>query len=373
MKQIKIFIDCHVFENGFQGTRTYLQGIYEQLLKEDTFHFYFASNTVENLESVFGKRDNITFVKYKYHNKFLRLLLDIPAIIKRYKIDYAHFQYMVAPVKNCKYIVTNHDILFVDFPEFFPWFFRIQKSFLYKHGLRKADIKLTVSEYSKQKINEHFHVDNIVITPNAVNDTFYENYNKAAVKEEVKRKFNLNKYIIYISRWEPRKNHQLVLKAFLDLKLYPDYHLIFIGDQSIHNQEYSDLYDSLDEAIKNKIITLQKTDFKTMITLLRGADASVYPSFAEGFGIPPLESVAAKVPTIYSNTTGMSDFDYMEEFSFDPNNQEQFNTKLKMILENDFSLRLEELAALTKVKFNWAASANVLRNCIFKEEKVKKI
>jgi glycosyltransferase involved in cell wall biosynthesis len=373
MKQIKVFVDCHVFDNGFQGTRTYLQEIYQQLIKDDTFKFYFAANNIENLESIFGKGSNIIYVEYKHYNKFLRLLFDIPAIIKKHQIDYAHFQYIVPPIKKCKYIVTTHDLLTIDFPAYFPRLFRLKTYLLYKHGMKKADIKLTVSQYSKQKIKEHFQYDNVYITPNAISDIFYENYNKTTLKEEVKQRFNINKYIIYISRWEPRKNHQLVLKAFIDLKLYPEYHLVFIGDQSIKNKEYSDMYKHLDDEIKNKIITMQKTDFKTMLTLLRGANASVYPSIAEGFGIPPLESLAAKIPTICSNATAMSDFDYMEDFLFDPNNQEQFNNKLKMILENDFSCHFEKLSCLTKEKYNWITSANILRTCILNKEKGEEI
>lgn len=369
MKPIKIFVDCHLFDKGFSGTRTYLLGIYEHFVKDVGFHFYLASNNVEQLESVFGQRDNITYVRYKYHNRILRLLFDTPAIIKKNQINYAHFQYILSPIKTGKYILTAHDVLFMDFPEYFPLLFRLTYKFLYKVGLKKADIKLTVSQYSKERITKHFAHNDVLITPNAVNDVFYENYDKAAINAEVAQKFNLDKYIIYISRWEPRKNHQLVLKAFVDLNLYHDYQLVFIGDQSIENKEYLNQYEPLDKSIKERIITLRKTDFETMLTLLRGADASVYPSIAEGFGIPPLESIASRIPTICSNATAMSDFDFMEDFLFNPNDQEEFNTQLLSILKNDFSAKFEEFAAISKQRYNWKTSANILRDSILNNEK----
>jgi hypothetical protein len=97
--KIKIFVDCHVFDNGFQGTRTYIQGLYQELAKDENILFYFAANDIENLESVFGAKKNIKFLKYTFKNKFLRLLLNIPYLIIRNKIDFAHFQYIVPPIK----------------------------------------------------------------------------------------------------------------------------------------------------------------------------------------------------------------------------------------------------------------------------------
>jgi glycosyltransferase involved in cell wall biosynthesis len=67
---------------------------------------------------------------------------------------------------------------------------------------------------------------------------------------------------------------------------------------------------------------VQNIDFKIkvnsaeLLILVRGASLSVYPFIAEGFELP-LETAAAKVPTICSNTTVMFDFDFKEAL-FDP-------------------------------------------------------
>ena len=307
-KNIKIFVDCHVFDYGFQGTRTYIQGIYKEFIKDDNYEFYFAAKNIENLKNIFGVSKNIFYIKYSFKNKFLRLLIDIPKILKREKIDYAHFQYIVPPIKKSKYIVTTHDVLFIDFPVYFSFINRLKNIFLYKQGIRKSDIKLTVSDYSKQKIEEHFKVNDINITPNAVDPIFFEEYDKEKIIKIIEEKYSLKNYIIYVSRWEPRKNHELILKAFVELKLYETNQLLFIGDTTTTNKAYHEIYNNISDEIKDKIICLQKTDFETMLMLLRGANVSIYPSVAEGFGIPPLESIAAKIPTISSNTTAMSDF-----------------------------------------------------------------
>lgn len=362
--KLKIFVDCHVFDGGFQGTRTYIQGVYLELIKDKNIQFYFAAKDVDNLKSVFSKQSNITFLKYTFKNKFLRLLFDIPYFIVKNKIDFAHFQYIVSPIKFCKYIVTTHDVLFIDYPKYFSFLSRIKNTFLYQQGAKSANIRLTVSEYSKNKIAQHFNIHNYNITPNAVDNVFFEPYDKKEVQKIVFEKFKLTNYIIFISRWEPRKNQQLLLKSFIDLKLYDKYQLLLVGDTTSNNQEFFDIYNKLEETIKEKIIRMGKTDFQTMLLLLRGASVSVYPSIAEGFGIPPLESIAAGIPTICSNQTAMSDFTFLKKFEFDPNNEGEFNEKLKSILDTDFTQEFREISNQIKESYSWKKSATTLKKLI---------
>jgi glycosyltransferase involved in cell wall biosynthesis len=362
--KIKIFVDCHVFDYGFQGTRTYIQGIYKEFIKDKRYDFYFAAKNTENLKKIFGVCENVFYIKYTYSNKFLRLLIDIPKILKKEKIDYAHFQYIVPPIKKCKYIVTTHDVLFIDFPFYFSFLNKIKNTFLYRNGIRSANIKLTVSEYSKQKIEQHFKVKNIYVTPNAVDPIFFEDYDKKEVINKIKKKYSLKNYMIYVSRWEPRKKHELILKAFIDLKLYDKYQLLFIGDKTITNKAYNKIYNAVSDEIKNRIICLHRLDFESMLLLLRGAKISIYPSVAEGFGIPPLESVAAKIPTITSNQTAMSDFKFMNKFLFNPYDYDEFISKIKMILENDYDDEFTTLSQQINKKYTWFESMSVLKECI---------
>lgn len=363
INKTKIFVDCHVFDEGFQGTTTYIKGLYSELIKDYSIHFFLASNDIENLQNVFGIQENITYLKYRSHNKFYRLIIDIPRLIKIDKIDFAHFQYIVSPFKRCKYIVTTHDVLFLDFPEYFPTFNRLKNQFLYKWSARYSDVVLTVSEYSKKQIKEHFNITDVHITANAVSKVFFEGYDKRAIQKQVKEKYNLSKYIIFVSRWEPRKKHDLIIKSFVNLKLYKEYQLLFIGETTFENKIYNDFFNGLSPEIRNKVFNLKRVDFNEMLSLLRGAEVSVYPSIAEGFGIPPLESLAAGIPTVTSNATAMSDFDFLSSYSFDPMNQSDFEEKLLKAFKMEDS-ELQHLRECLKIKYNWKNAANVFRDTL---------
>lgn len=356
-KKIKIFVDCHVFDKGFEGTRTYIQGLYLELIKLEGYDFYFAAQNIQNLKSIFGTSNNVFYLQYKSHNKYYRLLVDAPKLIKRNKIDYAHFQYRVPPIKFCKYIVSIHDILFLDYPNYFPKLNSFMNHVLYKYSAKKSEVVLTGSYFSKERLEKHFKIKDVNVQVYGVEDVFYEAYDKEEIKEQIAKNFNASNYIIYISRHEPRKNHYLLLKAFIELELYKYHDLVLIGDVTFRDFKFDELFKNLDPIIQGKIKMLNKVAFTDMITFLRGSELAIYPSKAEGFGLPPLESVAAEVPTICSNTTSMAEFDFFGDDFIDPNNIESIKQNILKKLENPDTNRLKELATFVKQKYNWAASA----------------
>jgi glycosyltransferase involved in cell wall biosynthesis len=366
--QIKIFVDCHVFDGTFQGTTTYLKGIYSQFILDQDFHFFLASNNNEILENIFGHHKNVTYIQYKYSNKYVRILFEIPSIIRQNNIDFAHFQYIVPPFKYCKYIVTVHDILFKDYPQYFPLSYKIRNRILFKWSANYSDIVLTVSEYSQHRIQHHFNIKNVVVTPNAIDPVYYELYSKDYVKKQVLKEYGIDDYWIYISRWEPRKNHLSLLKVFVDNQYYKKYTLVFIGNDALKNKAYNQYFEGLSNEIKQKIIRLKQIDFVELVKLLRGAIISVYPSLAEGFGIPPLEALAARVPSICSNTTAMSDFDFMIEnnMTFQPHNLSDIKNCLDSNINETVNEKVDaQIREQMKSKYNWKLSVDNLKDAIF--------
>jgi glycosyltransferase involved in cell wall biosynthesis len=360
-KQYRLFVDCHFFDGSFQGTTTYLKGLYSEFILDKNIQFFLASNDSISLGKIFGHHENVTYIQYKYSNKFLRLLLDIPSIIKKNKIDFAHFQYIVPPIKYCKYIVTIHDILFIDYPKFFPFSYRFRNKFLFKWSSEHSDIVLSVSEYSKKQIQRYFKTKDVIVTPNAVDPIYFESYSKEFVKNKILQQYGFEDYWIYVSRWEPRKNHLSLLRVFVENAYYNYYYLVFIGDDAIESKMYNEYFEELSEEIKSKVIRLKKVPFEDLVKLIRGANISVYPSFAEGFGIPPIEALAANVPSICSNTTAMSDFDFMNNMMFQPNNLNE----IRICVDNNINTMVKpQVVDEMKKRYNWKSSVDKLKTAI---------
>ena len=143
---MKLLIDAHCFDyKTSEGINTYIRGIYSELIKSaEEIDFYFIASDIAKIQCIFGSKKNVHYIQLSSKNKFYRLLFEVPAIVRKYQIDYAHFQYTTPLIKNCKTIVTLHDILFVDYPNLFPFSYRLIKGILFKLSAKRADVLLTV-------------------------------------------------------------------------------------------------------------------------------------------------------------------------------------------------------------------------------------
>src|ERR1700753_3725030 len=153
-RQIRLFVDAHVLDQEYQGTRTFIREIYKVLSAKKELLLFLAANDTDNLKKYFPPQDNIVYLKYKSTSSLTRLGVEIPAMLRQNNIDYAHFQYITPIFKRKGYIVTIHDVIFSEYPDEFSRPYRIAKKFLYGRSARMADILTTVSAYSERSIRK---------------------------------------------------------------------------------------------------------------------------------------------------------------------------------------------------------------------------
>ena len=366
---MNILIDAHVFDDKHQGTRTYLKGLYTELIPlAKDWNFFMVASDVENLKHEFGAPPNVRYIQLKHHNKFYRLLVELPLIIKKYNIDYTHFQYIGLPFKRGKQIITTHDILFEqeEFKSYFPLKYRWMNGFLFKRSAKSADVLLTVSNYSRQQISELYKIplETIHITPNAVNAAFDKQL-KPEVSKDIKE---LGKYILYVARIEPRKNHLTLLKAFTELQLATKgYKLVFIGKHDIPNPELETYLATTKNQNANSVVWLDNIPNDCLSNYYKHCELFVFPSFAEGFGIPPLEAMMMGCKILCSKNTAMTDFNLPESLTFDPFNKEELKQKMEQQLYGDEPLL--EIYQPILSKYSWKKVAKDFHNLISKHYK----
>ncbi len=361
--QIRIFVDAHVFDGEYQGTLTYIKELYLNLLSNNPeILIYFGSCDVQNVKNVFGSFSNARFVQYSSVTSFKRIFIEVPRIINEIGCTHAHFQYIMPFNKNkkCQYIVTIHDVLFNDFPNEFSFFYRIKRNLLFLLSAKRADYLLTVSDYSKKKISEHYKIkpDDIVVIPNAVSEEFFQfDVSKGNAVSYISKKYDVRKFILYISRIEPRKNQIMLLRAFLDEQLWKKgYVLVLIGSNTLESDLFS-IIGGLRDNIKKSIRWIEQVDSDELKYFLKAADFFVYPSKAEGFGIPPLEAAALCTPVLCSNATAMKDFDFFDPYMFSPDDYDEFLKRFTDILMHYKSIDLLSIQNEVKNKYSWSQGA----------------
>ncbi len=350
---MRLLIDAHVFDDKFQGSRSYLKGLYVALIPiAKDWDFYFVAHDTENLEKEFGTFKNVHYLKYSSHNKYYRLLVDLPKLVKKNKIDVAHYTYISPLIKNCKTIITLHDILFKEnqFKKYFPLKYRLINDFLFKRSAKKSDLLVTISEYSRGKISDYYKIkkEDIYITPIAVSTDFTPD-GVASIKE----KYGFDKFILFVSRIEPRKNHVALLQAYNELGLAEKgYKLVFIGVEDIVTDELNDYKQNFKEQLAGNVHWLEGISYNELKGFYKDCDLFVFPSYGEGFGIPPLEAIVMDRKVLCSTATALADFNFPENMNFDPFNVEELKVKMKNILESDSS-EIEAVKESLLLKYNW--------------------
>lgn len=335
-QDIKIFVDAHVVDGPYQGSRTFIEHLYREIVNMEGIKIFMAAYNTEQLRKAFNNDERIHYVPYRSRNRLRRILLEIPAITKQHEIDYAHFQY-ISPVKiPCKTIVTTHDVIFRDIPSEFSLPYRIIKNFLYYRSASKADIVTTVSIHSKQSIQKHFNINKPVhVIPNGIHPEFFSRISKTKAIEYVYEKYGIEKFLLCVSRIEPRKNHAMMVRTFSKLGLAgKGYFLVFLGNKTTEVPELLKELKKLSSRERQQVLIMQDVEEEELKFFLRAAMVFIYPSRGEGFGIPPLEAAAMRTPVICSNTTAMRDFDFFGEHHIDPDNEELFEKKLSEILND---------------------------------------
>lgn len=346
--RIKILVDGRWFDSYYSGVTTYLKGIYNVIARDPDFDITIIGGNSAQLANEFPH--HVTLMELRSNSNSKRLFWDIPGIIKKYGFDYAHFQYICPLIKQCKYIVTLHDLLFLDFKGSFPVHFIVKRALLFYLSAKRADILLTVSDFSRERIAHHFKIpkDKIHVTPNGV----LERYRDIDQGDEFKRNYRIGRYILFVSRIEPRKNHLALIKAFLELQLYKEYTLVFVGKKTIPVREMDRYIDTLPMEIRNRIVFIDKLSEQELKSCYEHASLFVYPSLSEGFGIPPLEAISLGAKTICSNTTALRDFDFLSAYQFAPNNASELKSRMLYAL-HDANYPMHEFQTIIRARYNW--------------------
>lgn len=361
---MKLLVDAHCFDRKVaEGMTTYIKGVYTHMPRlAPEIDFFFAANDTDKLEKTFGKAPNIHYTRLKSEGRLNRMLRSYPKLIRELGIDFAHFQYFAPPVKNCRTIITMHDVLFRDFPDSFPLSYRISRNIVFGHSAHHSDILATVSDYSRNRISHHYGIDRdkIIVTPNAVGDDFF-NTDRAKARQCIYAK-GIRPFLLNVSRIEPRKNQLALVKAYDELKLAErGYDLVLINQPTIPVAELERYINSRPEHVKRHIHRMDGLPHHELKEWYAAASLFVFPSLAEGFGIPPLEAAAAGTPTICHNDTSMADFNFLGTNLADLSDQE---TLKHLIEKNLFNPPSEKDLALTskkiRDKYNWERSARVI-------------
>ncbi|MDJ0511037.1 MAG: glycosyltransferase family 1 protein [Crocosphaera sp.] len=266
----------------------------------------------------------------------------------------------VFPYKKAVKIMTIHDLTFVKYPQYST---KIVKGYLerIKRCLIWTDAIITFAENTKQDIVELLNIDpNIIyVTPQA--SRYYSNYLKPQLlydHRDVIDYYLYKPYFLFVSTLEPRKNIVNLIEAFEYLKQNYNlpHQLILIGKKGWN---YQDILDKIELShFKEDIQHLDYVSDELVAIFYSQAEAFIYPSFYEGFGLPVLEAMTLGAPVITSYSSSLPEVAGDAALYIDPNNYYELAQIMLKVVDNS-TLRKEMIhkGKIQADKFSWERTA----------------
>lgn len=264
-------------------------------------------------------------------------------------------------------VIVMHDLAFEHFPDHVNALTaRYYRHFTPKFA-KKAKRIATVSEYSKQDIVKLYDIapGKIDVVYNGSNELFVPLREEEKVK--IRQQFTGgHPYFIYAGALQPRKNIINLFLAFDSFKKNNSCNakLVMAG----RNWSYHEAM-KVHEAMqyREEVIFpghLTRTDLSR---LLGAAEALVYISLFEGFGIPIVEAMHCDVPVITSNISSMPEVAGEAGLLVDPYSVADIAEKMQLMFGNEsLKSRLIEMGRLQRQQFTWQRTADELWECVLK-------
>lgn len=340
---MKIGIDARLIHET--GVGRYIRNLIAQLALLDTGNEY------------------VVFLRQKGFDEFIipnnrwkKILADVAwhTIVEQFvmskmfydaRLDLVHIPYHNPPIfYSGVMVITIHDLTILHFntgkatmlPQPLYQLKRLGYWFELWIGLRKTKKIIAVSEATKREIIDHFRIDpkKIIVT-----------YEGAGIKKSTAQRLIPYPYILYVGNAYPHKNLENLLAAAPLIKQK----LVLVGTDDFFYRKLREMSRS------DNVVFFGSANDAQLANLYANADALVFPSLMEGFGLPALEALAHNCPVIVSHIPVFHEILGDVPKYFDPHDEKALAECLKHPPVR--SKLFQEKAAKLVQKYSWQKMA----------------
>lgn len=346
------------------GSEIYLRRLISALGKIDRENRYVVFTNREN-RGTFELGDN--FVEHhcpvrgmiRPHRIAWEQLV-LPWRARQHRIDVLHSPGFVAPLfAPCPSVITVLDLIYLEFPETFPFPARQWMRFLVRNSARRARAVIALTRYSQEEILWGLDV------PYWKARAIYLGGGEdrpippaPGEEEEVLARHGISPpYLLTLAASHPHKNLLRLLEAYFRLEERDRYQLVIVGVR--HNRYGARLLQAVERLdLSRRVVFTGWVPERDKEIIYSGAEMTVFPSLLEGFGLPVLESMRYGVPVACSDLPSLAEVAGEAACLFDPYSSESIASAIRSCLF-DRSLR-EKLVSKGRAhaaRFTWEETA----------------
>jgi alpha-1,3-rhamnosyl/mannosyltransferase len=359
-------------KSGVGHTTTNLHRALSSLSPADRFWLY-PGKAIRNLAARWIKPAQPSFVPRKSKGnaagKLLKTLVNrslymgyaahFYSVSRLSGFDLYHEPNMVSFDLPLPTVVTVHDLSVVLFPEWHPAerVKRYERSFV--RSLAKASHVLVVSDAVRNETVNKLGIDpNRVSTIHNAIDTSFRPQSDSELKC-IRARFELpERYLLYVGNLEPRKNIITLMRAYCDLpwEIREQCPLVLAGSWGWKSEPIRELFESV--ARHRGVRHLGYVADQDLPALYGGSTALLYPSFYEGFGLPPLEAMACGSAAIVSTASAIREVVGKQALQIDPNDTSAWREAIRRaIIDRDYLEAYRREGIAYAARFSWDNAA----------------
>ncbi|MFC1640629.1 glycosyltransferase family 4 protein [Patescibacteria group bacterium] len=359
-----IGIDARAFSTSWTGIGRYLRNLTRELVVIDQPYKFVVFLPPQEMDSFDAPNDRVKKVSVDIPHYSWQEQIFFKRYIGREKIDLMHFPHFNIPLTYRKpFVATIHDLTLSFFPgqKMTGFVHRIGYQMAIRHAATHSSKVIAVSNNTKRDLEQLMDIDQSkvhVIYESVEFDKYHTNHDPEEI-QRVTRSSGIRKpFLLYAGVWRSHKNILGMLEGFrkiLDRGL--DYQLVITGKPDPHYPEIQDKIERMN--LGNNVVLPGFVSDSELPLLYAGAGLFLFPSFYEGFGLPPLEAMASGTPVVSSNTSAMPEvLNDAVEF-FDPYDTEDMARSLEKVLRNQsYQEELRNKGLVHVKQFSWKKMAD---------------
>ena len=360
---MRIAIDAHSVGVGLAGNESYATNLIEALAQIDQDNDYTLYVTRPEAVARFSNRwPNFSVRQTLPHTPIIRIPLTLSRELRKNPVDVLHVQFTSPPFAPCPVVVSIHDLSFEHLPETFRKRSRVQLRLTVRYSARKAARLIALSNHGRQDLISTYGIspELVDVIPLAPPAHFAPVLDEREL-QRIRQTYGIDgEYILSVGSIQPRKNLARLIEAYARLRTMwarrnlPK--LVLVGKRAWLYHETLRAIENL--GVSDSVILTGYVPEADLPALYTGAVCFVFPSFFEGFGLPPVEAMKCGTPVIAGNRTSLPEVLGEAALLVDPFDVDSISFAIgKLIDDSDFRATLRARGLNQSRRYSWHETA----------------
>lgn len=359
---MRIVLDARMYGLKHAGIGRYVLNLVNELEKrklEDDFYILLRK---ESFDSLNFKNPKIKKVKAEIAHYGLSEQIVLPFLLKRLKPDLVHFPHFNIPLFWLgRYVVTIHDLIKHESKgketttrlQVFYWLKFLLYRLIVFSSIKRAKKIIVPSDYWKKKLAKNYSLsEKKIMTTYEGADDFLKKQKKNT-SDLILKKFKIDMpFVVYTGSLYPHKNIERLAKAIRLINKEKNLLLVIVCGRNVFWKRFKNWL--VKEELGSFVKLLGFVDDSDLFSLYQKAEAFAFPSLLEGFGLPPLEAMAAGLPVVSSNATCLPEIYGNAAYYFNPLSVSDMAKSIeKVIFDKKLQEELKKKGAKQVKLYSW--------------------